>query len=289
MNVSHLVEQLRMRGPIARNAPRYALRTAEYAWIAAVRKQSVLRIKFGSRPFAMHFQPMGQGEGARGMFMFREGYEPLLTYGHELIGPGDTVLDVGANQGVFAMAFGTVAARVIAVEPIPWQAERVRANIALNSLTNTDVVEAAISNTVGRAELSLAKGDTSASIVPEGPAGQTIDVATTTIDAIVEQFGLDRLDFVKLDVEGAELMALEGAQQAIAQLKPKLCLEASDMEMFARAAEMLSDAGYRMYRFDRSGQLYGVDRVTEKVDNVFFLTEQHERQVARLLVEGVSA
>ncbi len=273
-----------MRGDVLPQLPVFALRTVEYLWISTVPKKSTLKLRFGAKTFSMHFRPMGQGEGARGMFMFRENYEPLLTHGHKLLKAGDVAFDVGANQGLFTAAFGAIAGKVIAVEPIPWQAERVRANIALNKYSHASVVEAAISDTVGEATLGLAGGDTSASIVDEWSKSKSITVRTVTLDSLVETHQLSRVDFVKLDVEGAELMALDGGKRMLTELRPIFCLEASDPVLFAKIAGRMAAEGYRMFRFDKRGRLVRVKEVTGWIDNVFFLTAEHEAKHAGIIV-----
>lgn len=272
-----------MRGDILRHLPVYAMRAAEYVWIASVPKQSVLKLRFGTKRFGMHFKPMGQSEGARGMFMFRERYEPLLTFGHKLMRPDDVALDVGSNQGLFTAAFGSLVSRVIAVEPIPWQAERVRANIQLNRHTHSSVVEAAISDRVGTATLGLAGGDTSASIVDDWAKSKSIEVKTVSLDSLIETEQLQRVDFIKLDVEGAELLALDGGQRMLAEFRPIFCIEASGADFFAQIQQRLSDAGYRMYRFGKDGMLKQLDRATGWIDNVFFLTPEHQTRLAALI------
>lgn len=272
-----------MRGDILRHLPVYAMRAVEYAWIASVPKRTILKLRFGEKRFAMHFKPMGQGEGARGMFMFRERYEPLLTYGHKLLGPNDVALDVGSNQGLFTAAFGAIVSRVIAVEPIPWQAERVRANIRLNRYAHARVVEAAISDNVGQAVLGLAGGDTSASIVDDWAKSKSIEVKTVTLDSLIETENLQRVDFIKLDVEGAELMALDGGQRMLREFRPVFCIEASDPKLFVDVRRRLIDAGYHMYRFNTDGALDRLDEVKGWIDNVFFLTAEHEQRHAVLI------
>ena len=68
----------------------------------------------------MRVLPLGPKEGSRGIFLFRENYESLLSVGHRLLKPGDIALDVGANQGIYCCAFGSAVGpggRVVAVEP----------------------------------------------------------------------------------------------------------------------------------------------------------------------------
>jgi FkbM family methyltransferase len=239
-------------------------------------QSSDIRISFGENSFLMHIRPLGWREGSRGIYLFREKYEPLLTYGNQFVGPGKIALDLGANQGIFSCAFGAAvgkAGRVIAVEPIPRQAERLRKNIALNGFDQCSVVQKAISDRTGAARLGIAHGDTAASIVAdEGDA--YIDVETISVDEIVSSFSLPRVDFIKLDVEGAELLALQGASKTIDQFHPALSLEAGDAGTFAPVWKYLDGKGYDLFLFEANGRFKPLKSIGGFVNNVIALGRQ---------------
>lgn len=259
-----------MRGDVLANAPRYAMRIAHYAYMQAFKQQSVIRIGFGADSFQMRIQPLGAHEGSRGIFMFRERYEPLLRFGASLLRRGDSAIDLGANQGVFTCAFAAAVGptgKLIAVEPLPWQAERARANLELNGFAQGAVVNKAISDTVGTARLGIPGGDTSASLFAAG-GGREIEVQTTTVDEIVREHKLERLSLIKADVEGAEMMAMRGAEATLRQFRPALALEASDPAAFSEVQDFLRPLGYRFQTFDRIGQLVDMPERYEWIENV---------------------
>ena len=90
-----------------------------------------------------------------------------------------------------------------------------------------------------------------------------------TIDGVVERLGLDRLDFVKADIEGWELQLLRGAERALERFRPRLLLELSGRAL-ARAGDRLDDAfnflaarGYRGFCFAPEAGLVPLTRVED--------------------------
>jgi hypothetical protein len=86
-------------------------------------------------------------------------------------------------------------------------------------------------------------------------------VALTTIDGVVKTLDLDRLDFIKADIEGWELRLLHGAESTLGRFRPRLLLELSGMAL-ARAGDRLADAfaflaarGYRAFRMEAGASL----------------------------------
>lgn len=145
--------------------------------------------------------------------------------------PGMVVVDAGANVGVYAF----VAARsvgpqgqVIAFEPDPESANLLALGVAANGFTNVTLVERALAATSGEAELFRLPGHpglTSLSRSNARGSAAHVTIARTTLDAELESRRLDRVDVVKLDVQGAELDTLRGARRTLARHRPTLFLE----------------------------------------------------------------
>lgn len=202
-----------------------------------------------------------------GQQMFVSGcYEPnefaLLD---RVLRPGMTALDAGANEGtytVFLAARVGPKGRVLAVEPSPRELARLRANLALNDAVHVTVVAAALAERQGEAALKLAdarhagQNTLGGFIYPEVTESGHLIVPATTIDMLAETQRLDRLDVIKLDVEGAELAALAGAAHVLEAYRPLLLLEASDAALRWQGGSLealldrLGEAGYLLYRFD---------------------------------------
>jgi len=209
-------------------------------------------VPFGAKSFKFLFLPLGEGQGSRGLFFERENYEPLLKYGHELLRDGGVVIDCGANQGVYTCAFASAvgsSGRVIAVEPIPKQIASLKRNILLNSFQNCTVIQAAISDSVGTAALFLRNKDVEATLV-RVESGDSLEVNTVSLDSIASN--LERMDLVKLDVEGAEAMAIDGGHDAISRFKPIIVCEANGQSRFD-VAERIVLLGYKAFLREEEG------------------------------------
>jgi FkbM family methyltransferase len=133
-----------------------------------------------------------------------------------LLGPGMTVFDVGANLGMYTLLAARrvgLAGRLHAFEPTPAVAERLEGNVRLNALPNVVVNRTAVSDTAGVATFYLGAASDRNTLGPGG--GTPTSVATVTLDDYVTSHGLGGVDVLKMDVEGAEVMALRGARRLL--------------------------------------------------------------------------
>lgn len=151
---------------------------------------------------------------------------PQYRHRDVAIRPGDRVVDAGACFGDTALAFAAetgATGKVISYEPSPGNAAILRHNLALNPelAGRVTVIERALSERPGTAMPFSAAGPAS-KIEPEG----ALDATTDSIDAMVSRLGLDRIDFIKMDIEFHEAQALRGAAGTIARWKPKLAIAA---------------------------------------------------------------
>lgn len=139
---------------------------------------------------------------------------------------GDIVLDCGANVGVSTIhALSLGAAKVVAIEPSPKNVEVLRRNFAKQMEEGRVIVyPKGVWNKDDVLPMEL-NHDTSAmdSVVlhRKNASGEKVNVPLTTIDKLVAELGLERVDFIKLDTEGADKQAIEGARQTIAKYHPR--------------------------------------------------------------------
>ena len=124
------------------------------------------------------------------------------------LGPADSVLDVGANIGVFSVwAARQTTGPVVAVEPFLENFAALQRNLAVNRLAHARPIRAAVSDRAGSARLflgSMAGGHSLSDHTLDGPLSDSIEVETLTLPAVAERAGLDRIDYLKIDCEGAE-------------------------------------------------------------------------------------
>jgi FkbM family methyltransferase len=141
---------------------------------------------------------------------------------------GDIVLDCGAHVGVFTRkALAAGAKLVIAIEPVPANLTCLRRTFAREIADGRVVLHA--EGVWDKAEVLPIHFDHTdsmrSSVVfrPTGPASD-INARLTTIDAIVSQLKLSRVDYLKVHVEGAEMKAIAGARQTISSHKPRIAV-----------------------------------------------------------------
>ena len=213
----------------------------------------------------LHLDP--GNETSRAIFITGR-YEPnefcLLT---RVLQPGMTFVDVGANIGLYAM----FAARkvmpggtVLAIEPSSREYENLVKNIEANRI-EVRALRIAVTDRVGRAELLVAPlsnaGHNTLGAFGYGtPLERKEGVPMAPLDDIVADQGLRRLDVIKMDVEGAELMVLRGASRVLREFRPLWLLEISDRTLQHQNAssreifDLMAAEGYRFFEFDkRSG------------------------------------
>lgn len=128
----------------------------------------------------------------------------LLHFMNAFLQQGDHFLDVGANTGLHTLLASTRTWHITCVEPEPRNLQRLRRTLALNQLNEVNVLPLAASDTAG--QVSLVGSDVFTRISP--PTSDSSTVPATRLDEVLD--AQTRVDFCKLDVEGAEWLALRG-------------------------------------------------------------------------------
>jgi len=143
---------------------------------------------------------------------------------------GDVVLDCGANVGVYTRhALQAGAALVVAIEPAPPSLECLRRNLAAEVAAGRVIIcPKGVWDREDWLTLYIDPQNTAAaSFLNQDPKARAVErVPLTTIDTLVSELGLERVDFIKMDIEGAEPNALRGAAQTIRRFRPRLALAA---------------------------------------------------------------
>ena len=137
---------------------------------------------------------------------------------------GSIVIDAGGHIGESAnQALKMGASLVVSIEPDPLNAEALRRNLA-DAIQNgrLKVIEKALWDTEGT--LTLERHDISVQTQVKGGDAGGIEVAMTTLDRLVEDLNLSRVDFIKMDIEGAEQPALRGAIETLKRHRPILAI-----------------------------------------------------------------
>jgi len=244
---------------------------------------------------------IAQVEGHAMLLDLHEGYNWRLfkwgmTFAEEfgpfcnIIRPGMTVIDIGANVGVFTLAAAQLvgtAGRVIAFEPLPRNYRYLNANLALNAYENVVVEQMAVTNQDGMLEMHLFGTDNlSVSNLVTGSGGTDM-VACCRLDTYLRQHGIQQVDLVKIDVEGAEALVLEGMKGFMSQAGfPALVIEVhpdflETVDSSARSVmKKLGELGYELTYLRRDGATRIEDPVAFEYP---YDTHRHPLNVFRIL------
>ncbi len=155
------------------------------------------------------------------------GYEPwALPLFLDLCRPGATVVDIGANYGVYAVPAARrvgPGGKVVAFEAAPENAAMLMASALASGIGNIEVLAVAVSDRFGMAALPSDRLQNSGHVVTDrhevaAPTGAWEPVATVRLDAMVDEIG--RIDLMKMDIEGGEYRACKGAEKIISADRP---------------------------------------------------------------------
>ena len=193
----------------------------------------------------------------------------LHRYIDRTVRSGMTCLDIGANIGAVSTHLARnvgPTGRVHAFEPVPGLRARLQKNLARNGCDAVvTVFPLALSNTTGEAHLAVAGVDADnqglASLVASAndQLTSTLTVRTATLDEFVAAQRITRIDFIKMDIQGAEILMLEGARRTLSELRPDLIVEVSPQDLAGIGKnsrdllELLEGCGYRIHELGGDG------------------------------------
>ena len=171
-------------------------------------------------------------------------YSPDANF---IIDPNATVIDAGANIGVFTViaALQAKGGRVFAIEPVNENFRLLKANVEANGLENVVLVKKAISDTAGTTRMYMTNPGSTSILEPTTP-DRPIEVEicqSITINELLETNKLDRVDFMKMDIEGAEFLAFRDWTwlERVVRIVLEVHLDKGDVHEITR---ILSRAGF---------------------------------------------
>jgi FkbM family methyltransferase len=140
---------------------------------------------------------------------------------------GEVVIDAGTFNGILMNVFGSQvgpSGRVLGFEPDALNREKTIRNWELNGRpAHVEVIPAGLWDCETDIEF-CERGALGSSAFWDGPGGRTVTIHTTTLDQVVLKRNLRRVDFVKMNIEGAEIKALQGAAETIRRFKPHFAI-----------------------------------------------------------------
>jgi FkbM family methyltransferase len=152
----------------------------------------------------------------------------------------DTVVDIGANIGVYAIPLAMKVRKVIAFEPDPVTAGILEKSVRLNQLDNVTVVKKLVGNSKGKARFGLSKIPMVSSVTATDHLESIVEMETVDLDSFLI---MERVDWLLIDVEGYETKVLDGARNILLKDFPKIIVELSPSNL-DHVQEMLTKIGY---------------------------------------------
>ena len=206
------------------------LQEAASSTVSVTRYDEALDIELVSspqRPFWI--KRRGQTRGGKDLlaYLLSEHEWTGETNPDGLVRKGDVVLDCGAHVGVFThKALRLGARKVVAIEPDPVHIECLRRNFADEiAAGRVIVVPKGVWSSESTMKLFLGTANSGMNSLVFRHRGGTVEVPVTMIDTLVRDLQLARVDYIKMDIEGAEREALKGALETLRRFRPRLMLD----------------------------------------------------------------
>ena len=204
--------------------------------------------------------------------VFRDAEKAPIELLEALIAPGSTVYDVGANVGVYAIRMARLTGakgRVVGIEANPICVQYLRTNILRARLDNVDVLPVALLHKTGETRFTVNYGNSNLGLSEESghygvKVGHQVTVPCFELDRLIATYGLPPPDVVKLDVEGAEHLAVLGMQRTLEEHRPPLLIELHGEDCAANTLEVLDRYGYRYRDPASNDELSGAAAVRER-------------------------
>jgi FkbM family methyltransferase len=163
---------------------------------------------------------------------------------------GNTVLDIGAYVGFYTLLASTLVGatgKVYAFEPLPRNLEYLKEHLRLNSITNVEIIDVAVSDFCGTAYFKEGSNRATGRINDAGK----IQVRTVSLDWLIEEGEIPIPDQIKIDVEGGELAVLKGGELLLERSRPTVFLATHGKALHQKCCDFLASLGYSIESIDK--------------------------------------
>lgn len=230
--------------------------------------------------------------------MYNKFEEAEQRFVGQFLRPGMTMVDIGAHHGLYTMLGSRRVGkkgRVVAFEPSPRECRKLKRHLRLNRCSNVQLETNALASENGVANLYVVDGYRNACNSlrqPDVPdATRTIPVPVRRLDDALAARGVSKVDFIKLDAEGAELQVLQGAEKLLTTApRPLILAEVQDLRTQpwnykAREIPLLLDRWeYRWFSINESGKLQVASPYEETYDGNFVAVPEERVEEIKSLI-----
>lgn len=213
----------------------------------------------------------------------------------KIIKNGDVCVDVGGNVGYFSLLFAQltgIQGKVFSFEPIMRNYLVIKLAAEINAIKNLTVVDSVVSDHSGECFISIPSSDGAYAHLTNGKQKQnnTINVRSTTLDAFAKEQGI-KIDVLKIDVEGAEKLVLDGSTNILSELdrRPRVVMIELVDEFLMRFGstvqeiiDVMSAFNYAPYYAGDKGEFILFSPAQHnKIFNVFFVNKANLDELAK--------
>ncbi|MEM9784869.1 MAG: FkbM family methyltransferase [Pseudomonadota bacterium] len=211
-------------------------------------------------------------------------YEMYVTAKiEEVLKPGDTFIDIGANIGYFSLLASQIVGRegqVVAIEPNAFNVKLLEHSVVQNGFENVSVAQVAVSEKIETLFLHATVGNGATSKIEQGdaPSFNAKTIPALPLDAILSSHHRP-VDLIKVDVEGFEYIALKGARTILDEDSPGIVLEFTPTGMIgttgAEFLKWLLDQGYGFINLSNSRSHEQTTSIEEIMDEFEMADGEH--------------
>ncbi len=174
----------------------------------------------------------------------------------KMIAQGDVVYDIGANVGFYTLLAALLVGkngRVIAFEPVPRNLYYLKKHLKMNHITTVNVVEKSVSNKNGSTLFCLGRNSAMGHVFSnwvDTPEDEYITVPMICLDDAIEGCNFPIPDCIKIDIEGAEMYALDGCKNMLKQYHPMIFLSVHSSDLRRECFTFLKSMKYNIDPID---------------------------------------
>lgn len=184
------------------------------------------------------------GSSTHGCWLGSYEYEKRRVF-EKTVTQGSVVFDVGAHVGFYTLLASVLVGpqgKVFAFEPLPSNLFYLKEHLRINAMTNVTVIEAAVSDCTGTASFDEGPSNSMGRISSQG----NVQVKTVSLDELISRGEFPAPDYIKIDVEGDEMLVLMGASSMLVNTHPTLFLAAHGHDLHQQCWQLLSFMGYEL-------------------------------------------
>ena len=184
-----------------------------------------------------------KGSSINGCWLGTYEFDKQILF-EKYVKPGMVVYDIGANAGFYTLLSAVLTGsngKVFAFEPVPQNIFYIKKHLGLNKITNTVVVEKAVSDKISKLKFDLSSNPSMGHFSENGK----IEVEAISLDEFTKQ-GNPLPDLIKMDIEGAEFDALIGAKEILKTKKPVIFIATHGDAVKKNCLELLKEMSYKI-------------------------------------------